>query len=79
MNKSSYVLGIDVGSVSISVAAVDRHRNVAQRAYEFHQGRILVCLKNILSNFDFHESSLLVIDKSFSLVNRTMINPLHWD
>ncbi len=52
MNKNSYVLGIDVGSVSISVAAVDRHRNVAQQAYEFHRGRILVCLQNILSGFD---------------------------
>jgi predicted CoA-substrate-specific enzyme activase len=51
MNKSSYVLGIDVGSVSISVVAVDRHRNVVQHAYEFHQGRILTCLNNILSNF----------------------------
>jgi predicted CoA-substrate-specific enzyme activase len=52
MNKSSYVLGIDVGSVSISVAAVDRYRNVVQPAYEFHQGRILACIKNILSDFD---------------------------
>ena len=52
MNKNSYVLGIDVGSVSISVAAVDRHRNVAQQAYEFHRGRILACLQNILSGFD---------------------------
>ena len=36
MHKNSYVLGIDVGSVSISVAAVDRDRHVTQQAYEFH-------------------------------------------
>ena len=52
MNNSSYVLGIDVGSVSISVAAVDGRNRVAQQAYEFHQGQILACLQNILSNFD---------------------------
>ena len=52
MHKNSYVLGIDVGSVSMSVAAVDRDRHVTQQAYEFHQGQILTCLLNILSDFD---------------------------
>ncbi len=52
MNNRSYVLGIDVGSVSIAVATVDGRRQVAQQAYEFHQGQMLACVRSILSNFD---------------------------
>jgi predicted CoA-substrate-specific enzyme activase len=52
MFSSSYVLGIDIGSVSISVVGIDLQRRVVQKTYGFHQGRILTCLKNALAEYD---------------------------
>lgn len=52
MHANSYVLGIDIGSVSISVAAIDLNKRVVQKAYGFHQGRILACLRRALTDFN---------------------------
>ncbi|UCE55303.1 MAG: CoA activase, partial [Desulfobacterales bacterium] len=52
MLSSSYVLGIDIGSVSISVAAITLQRRVVQKTYAFHHGQIIACLKRILNQFD---------------------------
>ncbi len=52
MRSSFRVLGIDVGSVSISAAIVDHRRNILSVAYEFHQGDIISTLDRVLSGFD---------------------------
>jgi predicted CoA-substrate-specific enzyme activase len=49
---NSNILGIDIGSVSISIVEVSAVKEVVTTAYEFHHGNIIESLKNILNNFD---------------------------
>lgn len=55
MSHQAYtnILGIDIGSVSISIAEINAAKEVVKTAYEFHHGNIAETLKNILNNFDF--------------------------
>jgi predicted CoA-substrate-specific enzyme activase len=46
------ILGIDIGSVSISIAEINPEKEVVKTAYEFHHGNISENLENILNNFD---------------------------
>ena len=52
MHKNSHILGIDIGSVSIGVAAVNSKREIVKTSYAFHHGHITENLKKILSDFD---------------------------
>jgi predicted CoA-substrate-specific enzyme activase len=52
MHSKPLVLGVDIGSVSICIAALNPQKEVVQTAYEFHQGKIAECLKKILAQFD---------------------------
>lgn len=52
MRIHSNILGIDVGSVSISVAEINPQKKVIKTAYEFHHGNIAENLKKILDNFN---------------------------
>ena len=49
---SANILGIDIGSVSISIVEINYKREVVKTAYEFHHGNIAEILKKVLSNFD---------------------------
>ncbi len=49
---ASHILGIDIGSVSVSVAEVNRERQVAGTTYEFHYGDVAATLNRILARFD---------------------------
>ena len=51
MRRQWNVLGIDIGSVAISVVAVNRNGEIAQTAYEFHRGGIETTLQRILKTF----------------------------
>jgi len=55
MKSSFHVLGVDIGSVSISVAEVSSQREVVKTAYDFHHGTITENLKRILAQFDFQQ------------------------
>ena len=46
------ILGIDIGSVSISIAEITPEKEVVHSAYEFHHGNIAENLKRILNGFD---------------------------
>ena len=48
----SHVLGIDIGSVSISVAKLTPEKEIIKTSYEFHHGNIIETLKKILNNFN---------------------------
>ena len=48
------ILGIDVGSVSVSVALTDEHNQVCHTGYAFHQGQIASTLLNLLQNIDIN-------------------------
>ncbi len=49
---NSHILGIDIGSVSISIAEINPAKEIIKTAYEFHHGHIIENLKNILNTFD---------------------------
>ena len=51
-NEPLVVLGIDIGSVSISVAEVDSERKILRTAYRFHHGNIKETFINIMKAFD---------------------------
>jgi predicted CoA-substrate-specific enzyme activase len=46
------ILGVDIGSVSISIVEITPEKEVVKTAYEFHHGNIIETLKKVLSNFD---------------------------
>jgi activator of 2-hydroxyglutaryl-CoA dehydratase len=47
-------LGIDVGSVAISVALTDEHNRVCHTGYAFHQGQITNTLLSLLQKIDIN-------------------------
>jgi len=51
MPIDSNILGIDIGSVSISVAEISPVKEIVKTAYEFHHGDPVEHLKNILKDF----------------------------
>ena len=51
MPIDSNILGIDIGSVSISVAEISPAKEIVKTAYEFHHGDPAEHLKNILKDF----------------------------
>ncbi|UCH79988.1 MAG: hypothetical protein JSW20_09585 [Nitrospiraceae bacterium] len=50
--NKSHILGIDIGSVSISIAEITSERDIVKTAYVFHHGNIIDNLKIVLSDFD---------------------------
>ncbi len=46
------ILGIDIGSVSVSVVEMTPEKEIVKTAYEFHHGNLIENLKKILSRFD---------------------------
>ena len=45
-------LGIDIGSVSVSIAVTDRHRRIIHTGYTFHKGRITETLVGLLEKIE---------------------------
>ena len=52
MNHQSVFLGIDMGSVSISVVEVNSERKILKSAYRFHHGNIVETFSEIMKDFD---------------------------
>jgi predicted CoA-substrate-specific enzyme activase len=44
------IVGIDVGSVSVSIAVIDSHRQLVHKASAFHHGDAKACLTSLLSH-----------------------------
>ena len=51
----SRILGIDVGSVSLSVAVINLKREILKTAYRFHHGDIRGTLRETVHDFDLGE------------------------
>ncbi len=49
--SNSNILGIDIGSVSVSIVEMDLKKEVVKTAYEFHHGNIIETVKRVLNNF----------------------------
>ena len=52
MSKEISVLGIDIGSVAVSIAELDLKRNLLYSDYQFHNGNPYNCLEKILQKMD---------------------------
>lgn len=57
---TSNILGIDIGSVSVSIAEITPERNLVETAYAFHKGDIQGCLDRLLARFDFSRVALVM-------------------
>ncbi len=53
MDLKSTIIGIDAGSVMVSVVIMDLNGKVLEDWYEYHQGKPALVLKNILQKLDF--------------------------
>ncbi|MGD9290879.1 MAG: hypothetical protein PVG74_24890, partial [Desulfobacterales bacterium] len=51
MNPTN-ILGIDIGSVAISIAELSPEKDLIRESYEFHHGAINDTLKDMLGGFD---------------------------
>jgi len=52
MNSSLNILGIDIGSVSVSIAEITPEKNIVKTAYKIHHGNPSGTLKAILKELD---------------------------
>ena len=53
---NSNIIGIDIGSVSISLVAINSvNREIVRTVYEFHHGAIRETLKSLLNDFNLSE------------------------
>jgi len=52
MLSRPYILGIDIGSVAVSVVALSSDKHIIQSAYDFHHGNTADKLKELLARFD---------------------------
>ena len=59
-----HYLGIDIGSVSIGLALLDKNRTILKTAYGYHEGSITEKLESLLSNFSLHEINGIGISSS---------------
>jgi len=50
-----HIVGIDIGSVALSVVIIDENGTVIQSSYQFHQGAISETLLSMLNNVDIHQ------------------------
>jgi len=48
-----YILGIDIGSVTISFALIDKQKRIVGTGYAFHKGQLLENLRQLVSGIDF--------------------------
>jgi predicted CoA-substrate-specific enzyme activase len=58
------VLGIDIGSISISVVEMSRGREVVRSGYAFHEGHVRETLSDMLRSFNFSDIDSLAITSS---------------
>ena len=49
-----HIVGIDIGSVAISLAVIDKTGEISHSSYQFHSGAIRETLRLMLSNVDIN-------------------------
>ena len=64
MARKKNVLGIDIGSISISMAEVDGNGEIGRTAYAFHHGKIAESLTEALSEFDLRRIGAIAATSS---------------
>ena len=64
MQLNGNVLGIDIGSVSISIVEITPQREIVKNAYHIHHGKIRDTLLKILNQFEFSQLSAFAATSS---------------
>ncbi len=64
-------LGIDIGSVAISVALLNEKKEIVQTAYEFHEGKINLKLNEILTSINLSDICCVAKTSSTSSLVKT--------
>ncbi|MEE9913746.1 MAG: acyl-CoA dehydratase activase [Deltaproteobacteria bacterium] len=59
-----YTLGIDIGSVALSIALLDENGAVVNSSYQFHQGAIVDTLRRMLSGIDMNRVGGIAMTQS---------------
>lgn len=67
MDKDNIILGIDIGSVSVSIAGVTIGREIACSGSAFHHGNIEQGLEKALSDIDMKQFSHVAVTSSTPL------------
>ena len=62
--RSVNVLGIDIGSISISVVEMSGKREILKSGYAFHEGHVKETLCRMLGDFNLNEISSLALTSS---------------
>jgi activator of 2-hydroxyglutaryl-CoA dehydratase len=73
-NKARKFLGIDIGSVAVSVAILDEHQQISYTAYTFHHGQIAQNLCALLKGIAIHDINAIGYTSSGSSVIRQGIS-----
>ncbi len=76
--EKSYLLGVDIGSVSISIVKVSPEKEIIQSSYVFHEGQVENRLRDAIRQFNLSEifaiattsSTPALIKDSYSFDNR---------
>jgi predicted CoA-substrate-specific enzyme activase len=64
MTERPQIVGIDIGSIAVSVAGMNLQREILGTAYEFHQGEIRATLRRILDRLDIREPCGMAVTSS---------------
>ncbi len=64
MSRRGHIIGIDAGSITVSVAELDGNRNVLNTQYGFHNGDIEGTLRNLLDSVDWADVGGLAVTGS---------------
>ena len=67
------VLGIDIGSVSLSIVQLDHEGKVLQQFYKFHKGNIHDTISEASKIFDFREIKAVACTSSSICLNRKLV------
>jgi len=61
MKKETYIIGLDVGSIAISIAAISKDNEIINTSYSFHHGDVSGTLEKELAEFDLTSAKGLAV------------------
>ena len=62
--SENYFLGIDIGSVSISIVKVNKEKKIVQSSYLPHEGQLIFYLKSALQDYNLKEITGIAVTSS---------------
>ncbi|MFC1853284.1 BadF/BadG/BcrA/BcrD ATPase family protein, partial [candidate division CSSED10-310 bacterium] len=69
-----FILGIDIGAISVAWALIDSRNNVVEHDYQFHHGQIETTLKNSLMKLDLSRiTAVAITDSSPPIIKNSVI------